>query len=252
MKRSGDPNLSGIVHRHIQNWQLRQEVTRRREAETPAGATHLGPYITVSRLPWSRGDEVVEHLTGRLHWPRFDREIVEFIAKDAGIMSQFVDTLDEGCRRAMDDWIQTALDPRSMGHLSYLRHLKRVLFTIAMHGNAIIVGRGGNFVLPREAGLRVLVTAPQKQRARRYAELGKLGLRQAARELDMMDGKREQFLRTHFKYGEHEEEHYDLVINTERVDPERAATVITDAFYTLDLRPLALDRAGLARLSHPN
>ncbi len=232
----GDANLHHIVHRHIQNWQLRQEVTRRRETELGETRTKLGPFITVSRFPWSRGDEVSSLLAEKLEWPRFDKEIVEFIAEDAGIMSQFVDSLDEGCRRAMDDWIQLALDPRSMGHLSYLRHLKRVMFTIAMHGNAVIVGRGGNFLLPPEVGLRVLIIAPAKDRARWFAEGESLGLRQAAKELILLDGKREQFLKTHFKPGSREEEHYDLVINMERMDPESAATMIVDAFYTLDLR----------------
>jgi cytidylate kinase len=236
----GDANLHHIVHRHIQNWQLQQEVTRRRETEIGEASVKLGPFITLSRYPWCRGDDVSRLLAKKLEWPCFDREIVEFIAEDAGIISQFVDSLDEDCQRAMDDWIQMALDPRSMGHLSYFRHLKRVMFTIAMHGNAVIVGRGGNFLLPKEAGLRVLITAPAKLRARWLAESKACGLRQATKDLGLLDVKREQFLKTHFRPSTRAEDHYDLVINMECMDPDLAASLIVDAFYTLDLRSVSI------------
>ncbi len=60
-----------------------------------------------------------------------------------------------------------------------------------LHGNSVIVGRGGNFLLPRGAGLRVLVTAPAKQRARRYGKEKGIGFRQAVKDIAGLDDKRE-------------------------------------------------------------
>ncbi|MBN2172058.1 MAG: cytidylate kinase-like family protein [Candidatus Krumholzibacteriota bacterium] len=238
MRQVRTPGLERIVGRHLHIWEIRRQVARRRDAEAAAEAPGLGPYITISRLPWAEGDAVARRVADRLGWELFDRELVNFIARDAKTYAQFVACLDEKSRRAMDDWIQTTLDGASLGHLRYLRHLKRVLITVALHGNVVILGRGANFVLPAEAGLRVLVTGSEKQRRQRLAAVDDLSSRQAAKALRREDGRRLDFLRTHFAGAAREMEHYDLVISTDMLGVEAAATVITDTFYTLDRRSL--------------
>jgi hypothetical protein len=239
MRQYRTPGLERIVGRHLHLWEIRRQVARRRDAETAAEAPRgLGPYISISRLPWAEGDTVARRVADRLGWELFDRELVNYIARNAKTYAQFVASLDEKSRHAMDDWIQTALDGASLGHLRYLRHLKRVLMTVALHGNVVIVGRGANFVLPAEAGLRVLVTGSEKRRRQRLAAADDLSPRQAAKVLRREDGRRLDFLRTHFPGAARELEHYDLVISTDMLGVEAAATVITDSFYTLDRRPL--------------
>jgi len=245
MRQVRAPGLDRIVGRHLHIWEIRRQVARRRDAESAAEASRgLGPYITISRLPWAEGDAVARRVADRLGWELFDRELVNFIARDAKTYDQFVASLDERSRHAVDDWIQTALDGASLGHLRYLRHLKRVLMTVALHGNAVIVGRGANFVLPPEAGLRILVTGSERERRRRLAAAKDLGPRQAAKALRQADGRRLDFLRTHFAAAAREAEHYDLVVSTDMLNVEAAATVITDSFYTLDRRPLPYPTAA--------
>lgn len=244
MRQVRTPGMDRIVSRHLHIWEMRRQVARRRDEETAAAAPGLGPYITISRLPWAEGDAVAGRVAERLGWELFDRELVNFIARDSKTYEQFVTSLDERSRRAMDDWIQTALDGASLGHLRYLRHLKRVLVTVALHGNVVIIGRGGNFVLPPEAGLRVLIMGSERRRRQRLAEAKDLSSRKAAKALRQEDGQRLDFLRTHFAAAARELEYYDLVVNTDMLDVEAAATVITDGFYTLDRRPLAYPPPG--------
>ena len=220
-------------------WEIRKEVNVRRSREESAGIEELGPYLSISRLPFSRGDEVAQLCAERLGWVLFDREIVDFIAQDAKTLGKFVSSLDERVQNTMNDWIQTALDTSSMGHMAYLRHLKRVLMTIALHGNAVILGRGANFILPPEAGLRVLVNAPSSHRISNLGEAHELSVSEASRELRRLDEQRRDFLRTHFLAAGQEMEHYDLIVNIERMKPEQAATLIVDSFYTLDRRSAA-------------
>lgn len=236
MRGYRSPGLDKIVGKHLQMWEIRKEVRVRREREESSGLAALGPYLTISRLPSCGGEEVARLCAERLGWVLFDREIVDHIARNARTLGKFVTSLDERSRSAMDDWIQTALDTRSLGHLSYLRHLKRVLVTIALHGNAVILGRGANFILPADAGLRVLVTAPTPQRIALLAESGRLSAGEARRELKRLDTQRAEFLRTHFTGAEHEADHYDLIVNMLSMSPDQAATLIVDSFFTLDRR----------------
>lgn len=244
MKTYRSPSLDKIVSKHLQIWETRRTVAARRDreavgAEAQAGAeAQLGPYLSISRLPYCLGDEVAACCAEKLGWELFDRALVDHIARDAQVLGKFVESLDERCRSTLDDLIQTTLDTSALGNQGYLRHLKRVLMTVALHGNAVILGRGANFILPPQAGLRVLVTAPP---ARRLAILGQaLGLppTEAARELRQLDLQRRDFLRTHFLASGQELDHYDLIVNMEQMDVEAAATLIVDGFYTLDRRAL--------------
>jgi cytidylate kinase len=236
MKSYRHPGLDKIVGKQLQIWETRREVQRRRLLEEAGAAENLGPFIAISRLPFSRGDEVAQRVAEKLDWPIFDREIVDFIAENANTLNQFVDSLDEKCRAAMNDWIQTALDGKTLGHLAYLRHLKRVLMTIAMHGNSVILGRGANFVLPSEAGLRVLISSPPRLRIQRLMEDRGLSSSEAAKELRKLDEQRRDFLKTHFLAAGQELDFYDLILNLDQLDVEAAATMVVDAFYTLDRR----------------
>ena len=242
MKTYRSPNLDKIVGKHLQIWETRREVAARRDREAVGATSALGPYLSISRLPYCQGDEVAARCADKLGWELFDRAIVDHIARDAKVLAKFVDSLDERCRSTLDDLIQTTLDSTSLGNQGYLRHLKRVLMTVALHGNAVILGRGANFFLPPAAGLRVLVTAPA---ARRLALLGQaqgLPPAEATRELRRLDLQRRDFLRTHFLASGQELDHYDLIINMEQMDVEAGATLIVDGFYTLDRRALPTAR----------
>jgi cytidylate kinase len=239
MRGYRSPSLDKIVGKHLQMWEIRKEVGVRREREEQIGPAVLGPYLTISRLPSSGGEEVARLCAERLGWVLFDREIVDHIARNARTLGKFVTSLDERSRSAMDDWLQTALDTRSLGQASYLRHLKRVLVTVALHGNAVILGRGANFILPADAGLRVHVTAPAEMRSALLAENRKLSPAEAQRELKRLDAQREDFLSAHFPDAERETDHYDLIVNMSAMSPEEAATLIVDSFFTLDRRAAA-------------
>jgi cytidylate kinase len=242
MKTYRSPSLDKIVGKHLQIWETRREVAARRDreavgAEAQAGAeARLGPYLSISRLPYCQGDEVAACCAEKLGWELFDRALVDHIARDAQVLGKFVESLDERCRGALDDLIQTTLDTSALGNQGYLRHLKRVLMTVALHGNAVILGRGANFILPPEAGLRVLVTAPPACRLANLGQARGLAPVEAARELRQLDLQRRDFLRTHFLAAGQELDHYDLVVSTAQMDVEAAATLIVDAFYTLDRR----------------
>ncbi len=66
----------------------------------------------------------------------------------------------------------TFSDRRIISHERYLVRLNRVVMAAARRGNVVIVGRGDNFLLPRDGGLAVRIVASEKYRVeqmmRRY------------------------------------------------------------------------------------
>jgi cytidylate kinase len=75
----------------------------------------------------------------------------------------------------------------------------------------------------------VLVTAPVEIRTRRLAEARGGDQAQAARELKRSDEARAAYLKTFYDVERELPTHYDLVVNTEVLDPDEAADLIARA-----------------------
>lgn len=80
----------------------------------------------------------------------------------------------------------------------------------------------------------MLVVAPLELRVRRVMNDLKVDEKSAKREVDRFDGGRRQFVRRYFGGDVEDPLHYDLVVNTERLSYDSAASVIVDALATRD------------------
>jgi cytidylate kinase len=78
----------------------------------------------------------------------------------------------------------------------------------------------------REDVLRVLVTASPDTRARRVAEAGKVDARQAAKLMRDEDAARDDYLARFYGVDRELPTHYDLVVNTDVISPDRAADLL--------------------------
>jgi cytidylate kinase len=107
----------------------------------------------------------------------------------------------------------------------------RVLITDALRsfaerGSVVIVSHAASFALTGGEALRVFVTASDDTRARRVSEAtGGDGARQIRRE----DGARADYLKRFYSIDRELPTHYDVVINTDALTPEKAAEVIAAA-----------------------
>jgi cytidylate kinase len=110
-------------------------------------------------------------------------------------------------------------------HLSddvYLRHLTRVMATIGEHGNAVIVGRGGHLLLPKEKTLRFRFIAPQQCRIRYFMKTRHMTQAEAQKYVERRDADRTGYIRKYFKAGADDPADFDMVINTEMLGIEGA------------------------------
>lgn len=210
---SASLNVTRIVERQMRNWELSRH----------QGATECGQpteivqfYIAVSREVGSEGEEVADRLASCLDWPKYDREILKYMAEDEEVRRRLYESLDERQR----NWLQQLIDmfepmgiEASRMRDEYFHRMTQAVIAIAQHQHAIFVGRGVNFLLPPSRGLSVRIVAPLKYRTKRLMEAEGLSERDARRRLYEVEARRAEFLVTHFGQRPYDPRRYDMVLN---------------------------------------
>jgi len=216
------------VAKQVTIWQVRKG--ERSDADKSQPPTSWNRFcVAVSRLHGAGGDDVAHELGCLLHWPVYDRELVHFIAENAHVRSQVVESFDEKRRSEIETWLQTTFSHEMLGIDRYGKHLLAVLATLSEHGQAILVGRGSPFILKPEQGVRVLISAPQSWRGEQMAQKRGISHKEALSIIHKVDSDRLAFSQKYFHRNPDDPEHYDLVINTQQFTPAQAARVILAA-----------------------
>jgi cytidylate kinase len=142
-----------------------------------------------------------------------------------------VETLDEKAVSRVDSMINSLFVSKHLSPDSYLRHLTWVLGTIGEHGNAIVVGRGANFVLPKEKTFRIRFVAPKEFRVQHFMKSRGMTKADAMKYVEKRDEDRAGYIRNYFKADASDPSQYDMVINTEMTGIEGAVKIVVDAFH---------------------
>ena len=198
---------------------------RQSERERPS---RPGPVVTISREPGCRGESIAQKVAAELDFHLYTWEIVEQIAKDAHVSVQVVCSLDEKGRSELDDWLATFEGPHNLSADAYLNDLKKVIFAIASHGRAIVLGRGANFLLPPEKRIGVCFVAPLEVRIRNVMEDRGLSAKAAQEHIAKVEKEHRQLVKKHFQADIRDSAHYHLVINTALVKPEAIAGILKE------------------------
>ena len=227
--QSGD--LKAAAERRMERWllspELKEHMQQAKEVKKP---DETGPYISLSREPGSGGVRIARVVGQQLGWDVLDKELLDFINQRYGMPRDMLDVVDETRANWFHDVIGTFVDKRIVSHDSYVVHLERIIYLAALHGNVVFVGRGAQFVLPRNNGLAVRIIAPKRQRIDAMMERKSLTRPEATRFVDQLESGRNEFCRRHFHHDVVDPLEYDLVLNTARLSTEAAAELIVDAF----------------------
>jgi cytidylate kinase len=121
------------------------------------------------------------------------------------------------------------IDQRIVTSSEYIHRLGKVLLMTARHEHAVFVGRGAQFLLPRERGLMVQIVAPFEMRLKRVMERENMSAAAARRFLKHRDRERRKFVKEHFGRDANDPRLCDLVINLEHLSTEAAVHLIVDA-----------------------
>ena len=110
---------------------------------------------------------------------------------------------------------------------SYLQILTKVVSTISLHGNAIILGRGVNFILHPKETFRVWIIGPEDLKIKNCSQTGK---EDAKRYIQNMEAQRKAFVQKYFHADIDDSHGYDIVINMQSYAPAGAVEALATAF----------------------
>ncbi len=195
------------------------------------------PFITISREYGCCGYMVAQKVSEILNeefkpeplWAAYDKKILEKLMIDTGLSSSLIDTLTNKARSRLADLIQTTFSnfpPQVAVH----KKLVETIVSLAMNGNVIIVGRGGNMVTKEIAnGFHVRLMAPLDARAEKIGKVMNLTKLDATKVIKEKTRLREEYMKEFFKRDIADPHHYDLLINDSTFSIENSAKLIIEA-----------------------
>ncbi len=200
------------------------------------------PVVTIARQFGAGGSQVAATVAERLEAEIVDKSLIAEVASRLGVESTDVEAEDEHPSRLVDrlvramtpmalefgvawdpPYVDPAFDPRK----AIIELSREVIREVAGRGNAVIVGRGGAFVLADMAGAtHVYLCAPLERRVTTVMERFDLGEADARRRVHETDSNREAYAHQLFGADWGDPVHYDLVLNTSRLGYETCAETI--------------------------
>lgn len=202
--------------------------------------------ICVSHLAGAEGEAVARGVAERLGFRYLDEEIIETAAEWVDLHPSVVGEVER--RKSLMTRVSESMRGQSMpsrpdasvqrrSGAAALREMptdedlraliRDVIRQMAEERDIVIASHAASMVLAdRQDAFRVLVTASQKPRADRIAGARNLDARRAEKLLAEEDAARADYLKRFHRVELELPTHYDLVVNTDDLPPERGADLI--------------------------
>jgi cytidylate kinase len=200
--------------------------------------------ITIARTIASQGEEVGQIVAKQLGFRYADDEIINEAAARAGVSREAVERVEHKqslITRILEGMGQVPLEPQvyygqALGvtpifeSTPYDELIRDVIIETANIGKVVIVAHGAGMCLAGSHGLlRVFVTAPAPMRSERIQKVASVDAKRADKAVSDSDKDREDFLKRFYDVAHEQATHYDLVINTEQLPPDKAASLVVAA-----------------------
>jgi cytidylate kinase len=218
---------SKAAERQIQRWLHSQasDVESRNAMKPPS----TYQFLTISRESGAGGGQIARLVGEIVGWRVFDRELLECLAESYQTNPRVLELVDETTMHQIKEIFGYWLDRASVSQAQYVMRLGRMILMLAQHENVIIVGRGAQFILPKDRGLRVRLVASPKYRVRHIMETQSLDEHEARRFMELTDAGRLAYAQTYFHRITTDQHLFDLVINVETLGPQHTAHLIAEA-----------------------
>src|SRR5262247_4532391 len=199
------------------------------------------PMLTISHQYGSGGSQIARDLGSRLQWSVWDKEIVRKIARQYQLEETDVEAKDERVATFIEKLVEllglggfttaySILPPRGLDDAKLLHMTRAIVEDIAQKGRAIILNRGGNYILAkRPRTLHVFIFAPLAARVQRVIQMEKLTRVDAERRVAGMDRLRTDYVRTFYHADWRDPTHYHLTVDSAVWGERRTADLILSA-----------------------
>ena len=219
--------------------------------------------VAISPTDGAGGEQLGAIIARELGFQLINEEIVAEAAREAGVGPEVVADVER--RKSVLSRVLASLGelaPATASGMSghgaatwdvgpsrdLLRDLIRsVVWECAERGNVVIVAHAASLALAKRTDvLRVWITASPETRARRIAEAQNITEAEANKVLARGDANRADYLKRFYGASSELPTHYDIVLNTDRVESEEAAELILRAAALSRSRPFGRSARGLA------
>lgn len=222
MKNPRDSRIEQILDRQARLWESEK-------IAYPHAEPAVRPNLTLSQRPFSGAEELAERLAQKLGWELYDRQIVEALHEDDSLGKSVLESLDQRLLGFREDWVYHLFVPGHTSTTAYVHRLSQLVFSIAMRGHNVFLGRGATFIVPREWRVSVLLTRSLESRAARCSQQSGLGRDAARHELANLDRTRAEFVSRGFHRIVDDPASHDLCINLDSFGLDEAMEIVLAA-----------------------
>jgi cytidylate kinase len=233
-------NLAKTLEHLCRHWEW-QRAAASKEVEPRSAPRPIA--IAISREAGTLGTAVARETGKLLDWLVYDHELLERIARDMGVRTALLESVDERRMSWIAEAFEASMPTRVTGawdsgvsESAYLDHLIKTVQALGALGECVIVGRGAAFILPEETTLRIRLVGDARARAKVYASKHGVTEQEAARQLRTIDRERADFVQDCFLKDATAPANYDLVLNAARLPVAEIARLIVEALHGMQKR----------------
>ncbi len=191
--------------------------------------------ITISRQFGAGGITLGELVSKKLGYRFFDNEIIQMVAKKAKVSTNWVESMEKEAGGKIQRFISSMVSKRLVDRILDMDHgyideeiyvdlLHEIIGKIAAEGNAVILGRGSQYILQNaDNTYHVLLVADKEYRIRFVEKKYHLTPKQA---INMVNNEEKRRINLYQKFGRLDYDstaHYHLIVNMRRVTLESAS-----------------------------
>jgi cytidylate kinase len=217
----------------MRKWALGLQVQDQLKKRSPPEElpSQIHPYLALSREVGAGGSELAGMLGEKLGWEVLDRQLLDYMANHFNLPGDMLEHVDETTSNWLVEVFGRWMDAQVVTQAQFVVHLGQIALMAARHASTIFVGRGVQFILPRDRGLAVRVIGPREKRVKRIMEVRQLTRTQAKQYIDQHDRGRRDFVKKYFRHDVGEAHIYDLVINSENIPMDSVVDLVAEHLH---------------------
>ena len=192
--------------------------------DLPAGLT-----VAISREAGSRGGTIALRAGERLGWQVYPQELLEYIAQEGSFRQQLVEHLSPAASAWVEAQLDSLLRAQDLSRHPSILELGRMVLSLGVGGEVVLLGRGAGYILPPRTTLHVRLIAPLADRIAYMSQWLRLTDEEAVNQVRLRDSRRAEFIATHFHRKPSDIYQYDLLLNTSLLGEELCAELIVKA-----------------------
>ena len=198
------------------------------------------PVVTISRQFGAGGHTLGEHLAKKFGYQLVDRDIIREVAKEANVSADWVEAIEKDAGglllKVTSSLVSSNFIERLLGESAsdfdekkYVQFVQKVITQAAARGNVVLVGRGGQFVLPDgPQTIKILLVAELSDRIKFMMDHYNLTRSRAELVVRKEEKRRQTFLSIFSPRNPDDPSLYSICLNTSRISLDEALAMACD------------------------